>query len=182
MKRRVALLVLILMFSVGMAITVSAAGESADAKWWEEIDWGDLMQNKVVPAAVTGITLIGSVYVAWITTVNKIKAASTRFEKAADDVEAANKVSKDAKTVADKAVVDAERFRREQDGRLARLEQRQADELCRMREEMKEVSGNVEKLREMMAVGFGNLDELVAKGSAREIMKISEDGNGKENA
>ena len=51
-----------------------------------------------------------------------------------------------------------------------------------MREEMKEVSGNVEKLREMMAVGFGNLDELVAKGSAREIMKISEDGNGKENA
>jgi len=163
-------------------LTVGGAAASLSEVDWSAVDWQDLIENKVVPAAVMGISLVGSVYVAFITVKNKVLAASAKFERASETANASASAANESAKLSAEAREATARFQEELAARMERLEKRQTEEVMAMRVQMECMARETEKMEDMLRVGFGNIDELVAKGSAREALKLLEDSNGKENA
>lgn len=180
MRKMITMLAVMLLLS--SLLTVGASALSLSEIKWGEIDWQDVIENKVVPAAVTGITLVGSVYIAFITTKNKILAASAKFEKAAEN---ANETAKAANMSAEISVADRRanaEFQKELAEKMERLEKQQIEELARVRDQMNSMVGNMTAIKKAVCLGFANMGDMVENGTSHDVVKLLEADDGKENA
>lgn len=180
MKKTVVLLVLLLVLSA--LLTVGASAFSLSEIKWDEIDWKDLFENKVVPAAVTGFTLVSSVYVAFLTAKNKVLAASAKFEEATKGVNKASEDSAASRETSAKAQQETLRVQSEQNERIKQLEKQQVEELALVREQMKGLAGDMSAIKEAVCLGFANMESMVEKGTSHNILKLLEDDDGEKNA
>lgn len=206
MRRILAILTLVLVCASLLGVVVSAEDSALEGmnaettapkvsfsdidwksiKWnefdWASVDWIGLLEDKVVPALITGMTLVSSVYIAFLTVKNRVLAASAKFEQAAESANTTAAAANSSAALSKAAQEANAAFQKEYSERMERLEKQQAEEIALMRAEMKAMTGEMTKTREMLRLGFSNVDELVEKGVSREIVKLTEDGNDKETA
>ena len=122
--------------------------------------WAVYVKDELLPIAVAVLTVVAAVYVAISPILAKIKKASEKFKDATADVNAATgTVRRNKEQIEDMEARFSER--------LAAME---ADSAAN-REELKDV-------KEMLRLGLGNMNELVAKGQARQILLIGKDKRG----
>lgn len=190
MKRRISIVCMTLVLFVCLCLGVSAFdfAEISQINWseidWKNIDWATVIEEKIIPGAAEMIMLVATVYLTFRSTVNKVKLATGKFEGATADVLDANAIAKKAAEIAERSQKEMTEFCREYGEKLAELREQQEKEVVRMRLQMEEMAQSMGKtmeiMKEMMVLGFGSVDELVQKGKARAVAKLTEDDHGKE--
>ena len=192
MKRKATIVCIALALFMCLCFGASAFdfSEISQINWseidWQNVDWATVVEEKIIPGAAEMIMLIATVYLTFRSTVNKVKLATGKFEGATADVLDANAIAGKAAEIAEQAQKDMTAFCKEYAEKLSELREQQEKEVVKMRlqmESMAESMGNsMEIMKEMMVLGFGSVDELVQKGKARAVAKLTEEDNGKENA
>lgn len=190
MKKRPTIVLMTLVMFICLCFGTSAFdfSELSQINWseidWKNVDWSAVIEEKIIPGAAEMIMLVATVYLTFRSTVNKVKLATGKFEVATEDVLDANAIAKKAAEIAEQSQKEMTEFCREYGEKLAELREQQEKEVVRMRmqmEEMAESMGNtMEIMKEMMVLGFGSVDELVQKGKARAVAKLTEGDHGKE--
>ncbi len=115
-----------------------------------EIAWQEYLETKLIPNAVIVISAIGSLCVAAIPIINKVRAALDKFDKATNDINATVQTGKRT----DDALY-------EQDAKIAEL-----------KAEMDHIKFTTDETKEMLRIGLCNTRELVVNGYAAEIAKV----------
>lgn len=115
-----------------------------------EIAWQEYLETKLIPNAVIVISAIGSLCVAAIPIINKVRAALDKFDKATNDIN---------ETVQTGRRTDDALY--EQDAKIAEL-----------KTEMEHIRLTTDETKEMLRIGLCNTKELVVNGYAAEIAKV----------
>lgn len=115
-----------------------------------EIAWQEYLETKLIPNAVIVISAIGSLCVAAIPIINKVRAALDKFDKATNDIN---------ETVQTGRRTDDALY--EQDAKIAEL-----------KAEMEHIRLTTDETKEMLRIGLCNTKELVVNGYAAEIAKV----------
>lgn len=115
-----------------------------------EIAWQEYLETKLIPNAVIVISAIGSLYVASLPVINKVRASLDKFDKATTDI---NETVQTGKRTDDALY--------EQDAKIAEL-----------KAEMDHIKNTADETKEMLRIGLCNTKELVANGYAAEIAKV----------
>lgn len=134
-----------------------AVTEVTEAVTEEQIAWKVYIEEKVVPAVVLALTAICSVYIAISPILMRVKLASDKFKSATEDVTIATK-----KTQENEKTVTA--LKTDLETRISELEQ-----------SIFAVNTSITNVEKILRIGFGNTEELVRKGYAREIAKVGND-------
>lgn len=115
-----------------------------------EIAWQEYLETKLIPNAVIVISAIGSLCVAAIPIISKVRTALDKFDKATSDIDATVQTGKHT----DEALYA-------QNAKIAEL-----------RAEIDHIKINTDETKEMIRIGLCNTRELVANGYAAEIAKV----------
>ena len=115
-----------------------------------EVAWKEYVENSLIPNIVIALTSIGTVCVAAIPIIIKVRNAIDNFKLATKDVN--DTVANNGKT--EKKVVELE-------DRIAGLEER-----------LGSIETSSQNTEQMVRIAFCNTDELVRKGYAKEIAKV----------
>lgn len=115
-----------------------------------EIAWQEYLETKLIPNAVIVISAIGSLCVAAIPIISKVRAALDKFDKATNDIN---------ETVQTGRRTDDALY--EQDAKIAEL-----------KAEMEHIRFTADETKEMLRIGLCNTKELVVNGYAAEIAKV----------
>ena len=115
-----------------------------------EVAWKEYVENSLIPNIVIALTSIGTVCVAAIPIIIKVRNAIDNFKLATKDVN--DTVANNGKT--EKKVVELEE-------RIAGLEER-----------LGSIETSSQNTEQMVRIAFCNTDELVRKGYAKEIAKV----------
>lgn len=156
MKKSKIIILLLLGFILGAlaAIVVYFATRS-------DLAWREYVENKLIPNAVLALSSVAALCVIALPIMSKIKEIIAMFTKATSDVNDTVESGKRNNERLDEQDRKIESFFE----RFDKIEKVFTDEM----DSLKHTAENTEKI---LRIGFGNTDELVKKGYAREIAKV----------
>lgn len=135
--------------------TVESEETEGEGRLPDTLDgWVSYIKEELLPIVVAVLTVVAAIYVAISPILARIKKASERFKEATADVNTATG------TV------------RRNENRIAQMEEKFSQRLADMEAESAANREELKDIKEMLRMGFGNMNELVAKGHARRIYLI----------
>ena len=145
--------------------------------------WEQYIKEEIIPIVVLVLSVVAAIYVAISPILSKIKKASEKFKSATKDVnDATGQVRENRKEIENLRMELIEEFSKKEQAlaeKIVAQERELAEKVEAMKEESKENRmenaanrQTLSDIREMLRLGFGNMDELVQKGKAHSIMKI----------
>ena len=164
MKKTKLILCLVLGFILGACAAVGVYFLASG-----EVNWQSYIENTLVPNIVAAGAAVGTLYIGSIPVLNLVKNAVGKFHTATE------KITKTAENGEqnEKALAEYDKrisaFEDECDNRITAFE----DRFNTLDEGLSSLITNSEMAQKMMLIGFCNMDELVKKGYAAEIGKVS---------
>ena len=176
----------LLVLGAVLAAVVMVLGDS-DALPSElaSIDWLTLIKEDLVPRVLEMLTLVAGTYVASMKSRDTMNGASDKFEAATSAANESAKAAVESAVAANKAAELSEEQRAEMKafcenllGRMEELERRHLESAAKLQAQVERTSVEGETTVKMLCAAFSGIDELVAKGKAREILDIAEGEDG----
>ena len=144
-----------------------------------KVEWREYIETKLIPIAVAAIGAVGTLYIGATPVLNLVKTAAGHFIKASENVSLT--VENGKKTDAtlegyDKKITEFEEqiesnireYQEKTDKTISSFIGR-FDSTDEMLQKLEKIASRID---DIMLLGFCNIDELVKKGYAAEIMKV----------
>lgn len=135
-----------------------------------DVDLAEYIEGVLIPNVLTAVAAVGTVALAFKPQIDRIADAIgkviDKFVGATEDVRATVESSAQSEAEARESLSRVAEF-----ASAVEAVKSAVDEAKTL---VAEVQGSSGEIKEMLMLGFGNTDELVRKGKARQIMKIGE--------
>ena len=151
-------------FILGLLLGAILAGVALFAVYYAlrgEGDWLEYVENTLLPNVVTAMSTVFVVYFGVRPTLKSVTSCAASFFSAEKSVALA--AQRNAKT--DEKIAESERKFTEQSAATEAKLEAFEKELCSVKESSSQI-------KEMLKLGFGNMDELVKKGTSKNICKV----------
>ncbi len=143
----------------------------------ENVNWIEYIENILLPNAVTALVTLGFIGIGVKPTIKTVVEAAARFisaAKAADESAERNAKNDEAIAESRKEFTEQSAANRKE---LTEQSAITAEKLAALETKLEGVERSEESIKQMLRLGFGNMDELVKKGSAKKIFKVGEKSN-----
>lgn len=146
---------------------LQAAVEEEVAGWLDVIlsitpeEWQGYVSETIVPWILLAVSAITTILAAIAPLLKKIKETSAIFDGASEQLADATKKSKETRLAAEAMRDEAKDVCEKLRGEINELKAENAD-MAKM----------LAEIREIVGIAFGNMDELIVKGFARQIEKV----------
>ena len=181
-KMKKTILMLLGAIVVAMFLVLESSTTSLAQIDWGAIDWTSLIKEDLAPKAVEALTLVFGTYIASLKSREKMDGAAEEFGRATDAANTSAQAANEAAALSAEARAEAKAFQEELAAKVEALEERFVELSERLGTQVEKTGAEAEKVVKILTTAFCDMEELVAKGTAREISKVSEDRDDKENA
>lgn len=160
MRKIFRIFTLVLMLTVLLSLSVSAAEETESTEEAVSFDFIGYVEGTVIPAAVAVVSSAVLLYIACLPLIRSVKGAVNLI-----------KGSKKNFDDATKKVEDNDKERRELLSELKEMK----EENRGLALQMQAIQGKLDEIEKIEKIGFGATSELVKNGAARKIGKVGND-------
>ena len=174
-KTKVKFLIIGLVFGIALgAAGICAALYAARG----EVDWRAYIEDVLLPNAVTALVTLGVVGVGVKPAINSVLSAAASFVGATASVrESAEEKAESTKRI-EESREEFSRQSAENAERIEALSRESGERISELTAKLERAEQGVEDIKAILKLGFGCMDELVKKGSAKRIMKVGESEDG----
>ena len=139
---------------------------------------------EIVPGVIFILSCAGMVYIAISPLLARMRRASDKYSAAADDVNLVSGHAKENSVEVKQLRVEMDVFKNELRAEISALLTADQKKIAELKAEQSaredKLQGLLETGVKMMSLAFSHESELVKNGTAREIMKVVEENEGKE--
>lgn len=129
--------------------------------------WTVYLKEKILPGVVFVIT---AAFLCW----TAISPILSKFIKSINNFKEATSAVLDANKKADKSSEDMRANSQEISKAFDNHKEQVNKDLLEMREQISDLLSYTKQITEILKIGFGNMDELVKKGCASEVLKVGD--------
>ena len=158
--------------------------EGSAAEEPEKPAWQVFVEQEIVPGVIFILSCAGMVYIAISPLMARMRRASDKYSAAADDVNLVSGHAKENTVEVKQLRVEMDVFKNELRAEISALLTADQKKIAELKAEQSaredKLQGLLETGVKMMSLAFSHESELVKNGTAREIMKVVEENEGKE--
>ena len=146
--------------------------------------WQAFVEQEIVPGVIFILSCAGMVYIAISPLLARMRRASDKYSAAADDANLISGSAKESTVEVKQLRVEMDAFKNELRAEISALLTADQEKIAELKAEQSAREDKLQALLEtgvkMMSLAFSHESELVKNGTAREIMKVVEENEGKE--
>ena len=184
MKTKLKKIALMALGAIAVAVFLALGGSTVSLSQinWSEIDWAAIIKENLSPKIVEALTLVFGTYIASAKSREKMDGAAEEFSRAAKAANTSAQEANRAASLSEEARAEAKAAQDKLLERVEALEGRFLEVSEQLGRQVEKTGTEAEKVVKILAAAFCDMEELVAKGTAKEITKVLGGGDDKDNA